>query len=76
MIMVESKTVVKRESSLFPIALLVTIGFIIAKWCGTISWPWLWVWAPLWITVGSYAALGVMVIFLAGILYVAEKVTE
>jgi len=74
--MVESKTIVRRESSIFPLAILVTVGFLIAKCTGAISWPLLWVLAPLWITAASYAVVLVMIVFLAGIIYVAEKVAD
>jgi len=29
---------------------LLTIAFIVLKLCGVISWSWIWVLAPLWIT--------------------------
>lgn len=31
---------------------LLTIAFIVLKLCGVISWSWLWILAPLWISVG------------------------
>lgn len=31
---------------------LLTIAFIVLKLCGVISWSWLWVLAPLWISFG------------------------
>ena len=37
---------------------LLTIAFIILKLCGIISWSWLWVLAPLWISI----ALGLIVL--------------
>lgn len=30
---------------------LLTIAFIVLKLCGVITWPWLWVLSPLWISV-------------------------
>lgn len=29
---------------------LLTIAFIVLKLCGVISWSWLWVLSPIWIT--------------------------
>ena len=31
---------------------LLTVAFIVLKLCGVISWSWLWVLAPLWISFG------------------------
>ena len=33
------------------IGTLLTIAFIILKLCGVIAWSWIWVLAPLWISV-------------------------
>lgn len=41
---------------------LLTIVFITLKLCHVISWPWLWVLAPLWISLA--VALGLIVILL------------
>lgn len=34
----------------FPIASILTIIFVIAKLFGKITWSWVWVFAPLWIS--------------------------
>lgn len=31
---------------------LLTIAFIVLKLCGVITWSWLWVLSPLWISLG------------------------
>lgn len=31
---------------------LLTIAFIVLKLCGVISWSWLWVLSPIWISLG------------------------
>lgn len=37
-----------------------TIAFIVLKLCGVISWSWLWVLAPIWISVAiTLVALGI-----------------
>lgn len=42
---------------------LLTIVFIVLKLCGVISWPWLWVLAPLWIGLALILlVLGVVVL--------------
>jgi Flp pilus assembly protein TadB len=42
---------------------LLTIVFIILKLCGVISWSWLWVLSPLWISV--IIAILIIVIYIA-----------
>lgn len=37
---------------------ILTIVFVVLKLCGVINWAWVWVLAPLWISV----ALGIIVI--------------
>lgn len=37
---------------------LLTIAFIVLKLCGVITWKWIWVLSPLWIS----AALGIIMI--------------
>jgi hypothetical protein len=46
---------------------LLTIAFIVLKLCGVISWSWIWVLAPLWITwtIALLIALIVVIIKLA-----------
>ena len=39
---------------------LVTIVFIVLKLCGVISWSWLWVLSPLWISVVVWVVLVVI----------------
>ena len=40
---------------------LLTIAFIVLKLCGVITWSWLWVLSPLWITITL--ALIIIIIF-------------
>lgn len=43
----ENKTINNKGIGFFG---LLTIAFIVLKLCGVISWSWIWVLAPLWIT--------------------------
>ena len=40
---------------------LLTIAFIVLKLCGRVTWPWVWVISPIWIT----AALLIIVLIIA-----------
>ena len=44
---------------------LLTVAFIVLKLCGVISWSWVWVLAPLWISF----ALGLVVFLICLIIY-------
>lgn len=43
------------------LAITLTVVFIVLKLCHVIDWPWIWVLAPLWITVAVVAII--MIIF-------------
>lgn len=43
---------------------LLTIAFIVLKLCGVITWSWLWVLSPLWISV----TLGIILIIISVVL--------
>ena len=43
------------------LAITLTVVFIVLKLCHVIDWPWIWVLAPLWITVVVVAII--MIIF-------------
>lgn len=47
------------------IGTLLTIAFIVLKLCGVIAWSWLWVLAPLWISVALVALAFITVIIIA-----------
>ena len=42
-----------------------TILFIALKLCGVISWSWLWVLSPLWISLGIVAAIAIVVVIIS-----------
>jgi len=48
---------------------LLTIVFITLKLCGVITWPWLWVLSPIWISL----ALLILIIAIAGGIYLIFK---
>jgi Flp pilus assembly protein TadB len=41
---------------------LLAIAFIVLKLCGVISWPWVWVLAPIWIPLAL--VLGILIVFI------------
>ena len=48
---------------------LLTIVFIVLKLCGVISWTWIWVLSPLWITAAitiTIVILALLLVFLRG----------
>lgn len=49
---------------------LLTIVFIVLKLCKVISWPWIWVLSPIWI---SFALFMLIFFLLLGIKVWAEK---
>lgn len=44
---------------------LLTIAFIVLKLCGVITWKWIWVLSPLWIS----AAIVILIFLIALIIY-------
>ena len=46
---------------------LLTIAFIVLKLCGVITWKWLWVLSPLWISVALVIAIFIIVFIIYAI---------
>lgn len=44
---------------------LLTIAFIVLKLCGVITWKWIWVLSPLWIS----AAIVILILLITLIIY-------
>lgn len=44
---------------------VLTIVFIVLKFCGVIGWSWVWVFSPLWLSVSAFF-LYLIVIFFVG----------
>lgn len=61
----------KNNSGIAAMDILVialTVLFIALKLCGVITWPWVWVLAPLWI-----CALAAGAVFVIAVLIIARK---
>lgn len=43
---------------------VLTIVFMVLKLCKVITWKWIWVFAPLWITLGLAIVAGIIYIIL------------
>ena len=43
---------------------LLTIAFVVLKLCGVISWSWVWVLSPLWISVIVWFLVVTVIVFL------------
>ena len=48
------------------IGTLLTIAFIVLKLCGVIAWSWVWVLAPLWISVALVVLAFILVLAICG----------
>ena len=46
---------------------LLTIVFIVLKLCGVITWKWIWVLSPLWISAALVLAVFLLVLIVCGI---------
>ena len=57
------------------LAITLTVVFIVLKLCHVIDWPWIWVLAPLWITVVVVAIIMIIfgIILLLNIRHVNRK---
>ena len=51
---------------------LLTVAFIVLKLCGVITWSWVWVVSPIWIS----AALTVGILLIAGTIYLIAKIVK
>ena len=43
---------------------LLTIAFIVLKLVGVIDWPWIWVLAPMWISVALFVLIIVVILLI------------
>jgi hypothetical protein len=44
-----------------------TLIFVVLKLVGTITWPWIWVLAPLWIGYGVFFLFFLIILFIASV---------
>lgn len=52
---------------------LLALAFIVLKLCGVISWPWVWVLAPIWIPLVLVLGILLVLIIICGILHIFRK---
>ena len=62
----------KASSGGIGFAGLLTVAFIVLKLCGVITWSWVWVVSPIWIS----AALTVGILLIAGIIYLIAHIVK
>ena len=51
-----------------------TIAFIVLKLINVITWSWLWVLSPIWITMAFYLLIVLVPLIFFGSLYIAGKI--
>jgi uncharacterized membrane protein len=56
--------------------ILLTIGLLALKLCGAISWPWIWIFSPLWILFDIFAAILIIALLLLAVYYFAKTIDE
>ena len=61
----ENHNMVKFNFSLGSFSILLTIAFIILKLCHVIEWAWVWVLAPLWMSLAFSLVLVIAVLMIA-----------
>lgn len=70
--MAENKQVVVSGPSI-GLAGILTIVFVIMKCLGHLSWSWVWVFAPLWVSFGLGLAILGVILLVALIAYLVNK---
>ena len=55
--------------NLTPIPVFLAILFMVLKLTGTISWGWIWVFSPIWISFAAWA--GISILFFGLIFFIA-----
>lgn len=69
----ENRGMVKFNFSLDSFSALLTIAFIILKLCHVIEWAWVWVLAPLWMSLAFSLVLVIVVLVVAAIIHACRK---
>lgn len=70
--MKNNETITTSSSGGIGFAGLLTIVFIVLKLCGVISWSWLWVLSPIWISFG----LALILFAIAGIIILIVSIKD
>lgn len=55
---------------------LLFLVFLVLKLCKVIEWSWWWVTAPLWIPLGIAIAIMLIILVVAGIATIVEKISD
>lgn len=55
---------------------VVTIVFVILKLVGVISWKWLWVFSPIWLSAAFAVGIGILALVGFSIIAIADFVIE
>lgn len=66
----ENKKTVTSGGIGFPGAL--TIAFIVLKLLGKITWSWIWVLSPIWISLGLIITIFLIIVIIKGIINIIE----
>ena len=69
----ENRRNVKFNFSLGGFSTLLAIAFIVLKLCHVIDWAWVWVLAPLWISVALTFVLIIVSLIIATIVHLADR---
>jgi len=62
---------VKLTLNFMPAIIMLFIVFLILKLTGTITWSWIWVTSPLWISAGIMLIVGFGILMFLGICFIA-----
>lgn len=57
----------RTEGCLVPLPVFLTVMFVVLKLTGNISWSWVWVLSPLWISLGMTLVITLTCTALAGV---------
>ena len=49
------------------------VVFLVLKLCGVIAWPWIWVFAPLWISFGLFIAILIIIFIIMAVCNIRLK---
>lgn len=55
---------------------VITIVFVILKFVGVISWKWVWVFSPIWLSAAFVVGIGILALVSFSIIAIADFVIE
>lgn len=56
--------------------IFLTIAFIALKLCRAIVWPWVWIFAPLWLLFDVFVAVLIIALLLLAVYYFAKAISK